>query len=136
MSVTGFDHYNLRASRAVMEELLDFYINVVGLRPGYRPPFDTYGHWLYIGSQAILHLSEALPPEVRPAHVANTFDHLALACTDLSGARARLHAHNVPCTSGRVPVTGQEQLFFSDPAGNGVELILVGNEASPTAGAR
>jgi hypothetical protein len=31
MSVAGFNHYNLRAARPVLDTLRDFYVNVVGL---------------------------------------------------------------------------------------------------------
>lgn len=122
MPVTGISHYNLRAGRVVLDALRDFYVNVVGLDAGYRPPFSSYGYWLYAGSQAVLHLSEASPGEARAAHVTNTFDHVAFACEDIPAARARLEKFNVRYRSDDVPLTRQHQLFFSDPAGNGVEL--------------
>ncbi len=49
MTVRGFDHYNLRADRAVLDELRDFYRDVVGLAVGDRPPFRRFGYWLYSG---------------------------------------------------------------------------------------
>jgi catechol-2,3-dioxygenase len=122
MTVTGFNHYNLRADRATLDALRDFYVDVVGLQPGYRPPFGSYGHWLYVGSQAVLHLSEARPEEKRDATATNTFDHVAFSCTDLQATIARLQQFNIRFASDDVPTTGQHQLFFSDPAGNGVEL--------------
>lgn len=57
MSVIGLDHYNLRAPRPLLDTLRDFYIDVVGLRLGARPPFRSHGYWLYAGAQAVLHLS-------------------------------------------------------------------------------
>jgi catechol-2,3-dioxygenase len=94
MTVTGFSHYNLRADRPTLDTLRDFYVDVVGLQPGYRPPFRSYGHWLYVGSQAVLHLSEAGPDEQRDITATNTFDHVAFSCTDLQATIARLqHFH-------------------------------------------
>jgi catechol-2,3-dioxygenase len=122
MTVTGFNHYNLRADRTTLDALRDFYVDVVGLQPGYRPPFASYGHWLYAGSQAVLHLSEARPEEKRDVMATNTFDHVAFSCTDLQATIARLQQFNIRFASDDVPTTGQHQLFFSDPAGNGVEL--------------
>ncbi|TKC87966.1 diguanylate cyclase [Trinickia terrae] len=122
MSIQGFSHYNLRAARDVLDALKDFYIDVVGLELGHRPPFQHYGFWLYAGEQAVLHLSEAGPGEHRPANVANTFDHVAFSCTGVAEHEARLRAFDIPYTTGEVPATGQHQIFFADPAGNGVEL--------------
>ena len=122
MSVLGFSHYNLRASRAVLDTLRSFYIEVVGLQPGTRPPFQNFGYWLYIGDEAVLHLSEADADEVRPPNVTNTFDHVAFTCRDLRGFEAHLTELKIPYRQDDVPLTGQRQLFFKDPAGNGVEL--------------
>src|SRR3954470_9328416 len=65
MPVLGLNHYNLRAPRELMETLRAFYVEVVGLEPGPRPPFDSPGHWLYAGGRPILHLSLAAPAEGR-----------------------------------------------------------------------
>jgi catechol-2,3-dioxygenase len=127
MPVTGLHHYNLRASRPILDGLCDFYINVIGLRLGTRPPFKSFGYWLSIGEQAVLHLSEAAQGEVRPVNVVNTFDHVALSCTGLSSFEARLRKFNVSYTSNQVPLTRQHQLFFFDPVGNGVELNFAEN---------
>lgn len=128
MPLLGFSHYNLRASRAMLDTLRDFYVEVVGMQSGYRPPFQSFGYWLYIGEQAVLHLSEARPDETRPAHAVNTFDHVALSCSNLAAFEERLHQFEVHYTRDHVPLTGQEQLFFSDPAGNGVELNFARSE--------
>ena len=122
MTVIGLNHYNLRADRATLDTLRDFYVNVVGLELGYRPPFQSNGYWLYAGTQAILHLSEARPGEVRPAHVVNTFDHMAFSCADAVDMERRLTDAKIRYSHTYVPLTRQLQLFFTDPAGNGVEL--------------
>ncbi|WP_321806505.1 VOC family protein [Burkholderia sp. BCC1993] len=122
MSVIGLDHYNLRADRATLDTLRDFYVNVVGLEPGYRPPFQSSGYWLYAGAQALLHLSEARPGEVRPTNVVNTFDHMAFSCANADDMERRLADAQVRYARRYVPITSQLQIFFTDPAGNGVEL--------------
>lgn len=128
MPVTGFSHYNLRADRAMLDVLRDFYVDVVGLRSGERPPFRSFGYWLYIGEQAVLHLSEAGSLERRTAHVTGTFDHVAFECVDMAAFEARLRARAIDFRRGHVPVLDQWQLFFVDPAGNGVELNFAGPE--------
>lgn len=122
MTVQGFSHYNLRAPRPLLDELRDFYVGVVGLEAGPRPPLRSFGYWLYAGGEAVLHLSEAAPEESRRATGDTTFDHAAFRCTDRLGCERRLTAHGIAFERSEVPQTGQRQLFFTDPAGNGVEL--------------
>ena len=64
MPVHAFDHYNLRAPRALLDELCAFYRDVVGLTVGERPPFRRFGYWLYAGVRPVLHLGEADPQDV------------------------------------------------------------------------
>ena len=124
MAVLGFSHYNLRAPRPMLDRLRDFYVEVVGLQAGPRPPFLSFGYWLYAGGEPVLHLSESGAAE--PARDApggtTTFDHAAFRCSDLAGTEARLAAAGIAFEHAEVPTTGIVQLFFSDPAGNGVEL--------------
>jgi catechol-2,3-dioxygenase len=122
MPVTGLAHYNLRASRQTIDVLRDFYVSVVGLQPGYRPPFKSFGYWLYAGKQDLLHLTEAQAGENRPTGIVNTFDHVAFSCTNFLEFETRLSELDISYTSAHVPLTGERQLFFRDPAGNGVEL--------------
>ena len=122
--ITGFNHYNLVADRQLLDELREFYTTVVGLAPGPRPPFKRFGYWLYVGQHDVLHLTEALPGEERRGNASSTFDHVAFTATDFSAATAILKAHGIRHHSDEVPLTGQRQIFFSDPAGNGVELIF------------
>jgi catechol-2,3-dioxygenase len=122
MSVRAFDHYNLRAARPVLDELRDFYCDVVGLRVGERPPFRRFGYWLYAGDTPVLHLSEADPGEQRSGTAVNTFAHAAFNCTGRAEVERRLKSLGIPYRTAQVPLLGLDQIFFHDPAGNGVEL--------------
>jgi catechol-2,3-dioxygenase len=122
MPVSGFDHYNLRAARPVLEELRDFYCDVVGLRVGERPPLRRFGYWLYAGDTAVLHLSEADDAEARSRTAVTTFAHAAFNCTGRAELEQRLKARGIPYRTAQVPLLNIAQLFFHDPAGNGVEL--------------
>lgn len=122
MPVEGLNHYNLRGSPEVIEDLRDFYIEIVGLRLGERPPLRSFGYWLYAKDQAVLHLSLSAEGEFRPTKITSTFDHVAFSCTDMALYEALLQERGIPFTSRLVPGTGARQIFFHDPAGNGVEL--------------
>jgi catechol-2,3-dioxygenase len=122
MPIIALNHYNLRAPRQLLDELRTFYCDVVGLKEGARPPFRFFGYWLYAGENPILHLSEARPEENRAGGVVNTFDHVAFTCTGRGEIEATLARRGVAYQRSEVPLTQQVQLFFKDPAGNGVEL--------------
>src|SRR5688572_4932370 len=96
MPVAAFDHYNLRAARPVLDELRDFYRDVVGLTVGERPPFRRFGYWLYAGDRAVLHLSEADGSEVRSLAAVTTFSHAAFNCTGRAEFERRLQALRIP----------------------------------------
>lgn len=122
MTALGFSHYNLRAPRALLDELRDFYSDVVGLTVGQRPPFRSFGYWLYAGGHAVLHLSEAGPDELRPTRPSGTFDHAAFRCSGRAAYESALALRGIRYRVAHVPATQQVQLFLTDPAGNGVEL--------------
>lgn len=122
MGVEAFDHYNLRAARPVLEELRAFYCEVVGLTVGERPPFRRFGYWLYAGERAVLHLSEADDTETRSRTAVTTFAHAAFNCTGRAEFERRLRERGIAFRTAQVPQLGLDQLFFHDPAGNGVEL--------------
>jgi catechol-2,3-dioxygenase len=128
MPVAAFDHYNLRADRAVLDELRDFYCEVVGLTVGERPPFRRPGYWLYAGGKPVLHLSEADHGEQRSRAAVNTFAHAAFNCTGRAEIEARLMRLGIPYRTAEVPLLELAQLFFHDPAGNGVELQFAASE--------
>jgi glyoxylase I family protein len=122
LPVLGFNHYNLRSDRDMMEQLKAFYVEVVGLQLGSRPQLTSFGYWLYAGQKDVLHLSEARPEEARQIKVATTFDHVAFTATDYTGTVARLDQLGVKYRLREISDAGQRQIFFSDPAGNGIEL--------------
>lgn len=130
MGTIGFGHVNMRAPRALLEQLYGFYTSVVGLTPGERPPFARHGYWLYAGGQDILHLLEASPDEQRATHVTTTIDHIAFRCQDHEHYQARLEQLGIPFRVTRVPLTGQLQLVIKDPAGVIVELNFPAPDAN------
>ena len=129
MAATGFNHYNLRAPRELLDQLKAFYCDVLGLKEGARPAFRSFGYWLYAGVHDVLHLSETSPGEVRATQVLTTFDHVAFTCEDAAGMEAKLDQLGIAYDGRFVALTGIKQVFFRDPAGNGVELNFVADIA-------
>jgi catechol 2,3-dioxygenase-like lactoylglutathione lyase family enzyme len=122
--ITGLNHINLRAQRALLDTLRDFYCDVLGLKEGARPDFNFNGYWLYAGSQAVLHLSLQADDEAPrlPSQERGVLDHTAFYATDPEGTATLLRAHGVEFRESRSTRTWQHQFFFPDPAGNLIEL--------------
>ena len=120
--ILGFDHYNLRADRDTMELLKVFYRDVVGLTLGERPPLKSFGYWLYAGGKDVLHLSEVREGETALHDIKTTFDHVAFRAKDLQRSVQHLEALGIEFSQIEISTTHTVQVFFKDPAGNGVEL--------------
>ena len=120
MTIQAIHHVNVRARAADVAILKQFYCDVVGLQPGWRPPFGSKGHWLYALDQPVLHLVEA--DEDRGGLC--SIDHISFRCSDLAPVIARLRERHIDYRITEVPVLGDTQLFFRDPLGLGVELTV------------
>jgi catechol-2,3-dioxygenase len=125
--VRGLGHINIRAPAALIWELRQFYIDIVGLRDGPRPTFrpGSNGHWLYAGDVDVVHLSVA-PESVSSEAPRSTgwLGHVAFACSDLDAALQVLDENFVQYELVEVTSLNQVQIFLTDPAGIGVELTF------------
>ena len=112
-----------------LDETRAFYVDVLGLSEGPRPPLGFPGAWLYACGRPVLHIvaGRALPEEPR-----GVLDHMAFSATSLADVTRRLAAANVPYDLRRQPASGVWQLFFFDPNGARVELDFHPSEPAPS----
>ena len=122
--ICGINHYNLRAAPEIIEKLKNFYIEIVGLKLGHRPPFKNGGYWLYANDKDVLHLSFSKNDITNELHVFSTFDHMAFTAENEMDHISVLKENNIDFITREVPEIGTRQIFFKDPAGNGIELIF------------
>jgi len=122
--ICGINHYNLRAAPEIIEKLKNFYIEIVGLKLGHRPPFKNGGYWLYANDKDVLHLSFSKNDITNELHVSSTFDHMAFTAENEMDHIKVLKKNNIDFITREVPEIGTRQIFFKDPAGNGIELIF------------
>lgn len=126
MVIRRLDHFNiaprdLAASRR-------FYVEVIGLVDGYRPPFDSSGAWLYCGDQAVLHL---LCSDQRRDGPTGRLDHIAFLGRGFGETVARLRALGQTFEYRPAPRAGLHQLFIKDPDGVEVEIGFPWEESVP-----
>ncbi len=123
MGLNALNHYTIRP--ADLERTRDFYVDVLGLEVGYRPPLAFPGYWLYCGGQPTVHLigprAEDGHPAPREPGPTGLLDHIAFSCTGLAQMRARLARRGIRHEERVIPRDRQTQVFLYDPDGVAVE---------------
>jgi catechol 2,3-dioxygenase-like lactoylglutathione lyase family enzyme len=114
MALQAFDHVNIRTAR--LAELKRFYLEVLGLSEGKRPPFKFPGAWIYCGGQAVVHLVGVSEPTEKGDH--GQLTHFAFRASGMGEFLAQLRAHGVAYQIGQLPEFGTRQVNFRDPDGN------------------
>ena len=111
MPLGGLQHFTIEPQD--LERSKTFYVDVLGLEVGHRPPLDFPGYWLYSGGTATVHLMGTRKPRegivVRGTEKkyddTGRFDHIAFAATDVDGVRKRLQANKVKFREQIMPRT-------------------------------
>ncbi len=119
--ITGLNHANI--STAKLQETIDFFVGVVGLKIGPRPDFPFAGAWLYAGTQAVIHLVE----RPQPRDPEGALDHISFTAPDFDDALARLDQLGIPYRWSHIPSGFGRQCFVKDP--NGITIELTGPPA-------
>ena len=125
MAIQGMNHFNVLTDD--VDATRRFYVGIIGLTDGDRPPLDFPGAWLYAGGQPILHVSSAKLPQDR----AGVIDHMAFSATDLKGTVAKLKQEGIKFSLRQQVGTRIWQIFCHDPMGAKVELDFDSSEAAP-----
>jgi catechol 2,3-dioxygenase-like lactoylglutathione lyase family enzyme len=117
------DHVNIRTAN--LAALRRFYVEVLGLKDGPRPPFSFGGAWLYCGEQAAVHLVEvgAMPP-AREQRI----EHFAFRAKGLADFLAELRRLKIAYQISLVPGSGRRQVNVLDPDGNHIEVQFEASE--------
>jgi catechol 2,3-dioxygenase-like lactoylglutathione lyase family enzyme len=126
MPVTEMNHFTVLTDD--LDRTRAFYVDLLGLREGPRPPLGFPGAWLYAGERPVLHViaGRALPPERR-----GVLDHMAFSAKGLTELVARLDEKGFEYDLRRQPESQIWQLFVTDPNGARVELDFEAGESGP-----
>ena len=119
--ILSINHIQLVAEKDLVIKLRDFYCNVVGLSEGFRPAFERFGFWLYIGDKDVLHLITPKEGDDRSPQK-SSFDHVAFKTARYPDVLKRLKSLTIPLEEKPIPGMTAHQIFLKDPAGNRVEL--------------
>jgi catechol 2,3-dioxygenase-like lactoylglutathione lyase family enzyme len=139
--IKQLDHCNIRTFK--IDETVQFYCELLGLRDGMFPGPRGMGAWLYdTTDRPVLHLiaidpgnpDEALdrirerldglgaPLEADRLTGGGAIDHIAFECADYDDQVERIRGRGLPFRESHVPSIALRQIFVNDPNGVTVEL--------------
>ncbi len=136
MPLENLNHFLVAADD--LEATRKFYVDVLGLEEGFRPPFDFAGHWIYLGDRAVVHLADHRDYLDKVDHVRDgsadaatgPIDHIAFEATGLQDMVETLAKHGVPARHRKVPDVNLHQVFVHDPNGVLIELNYPADEGA------
>ena len=128
MAISDMNHFTVLTHDLVATR--QFYIDILGLKEGYRPDLGFPGAWLYIGERAVLHVIAGRPVPDPPGGV---LDHMAFSANNLPATVTTLRARNIEYVLRKQNDSGVWQLFCYDPSGARVELDFPASEPAPAA---
>lgn len=148
MPIGKLDHYSIRTTD--IEASRRFYTEIMGFQPGFRPPFNFPGLWMYNGSQypettGLVHIIgiDLNDPQGLKDYLGDrdldtlsgtgTVDHMAFTATGLAEMQLRLKEHGLAFRERTVPSLNLHQIFFEDPSGVTIELNYPAAEVQQTA---
>ena len=110
----------------------DFYVDVLGMQPGFRPQLGFPGHWVYLGDTPVIHIAEwptytahsnakGVDVSTRSAGT-GPVDHIAFAGQDYEGMLQRIRAAGARVRENDNPGNVVRQLFLFDPNGVKIEI--------------
>lgn len=121
------DHFTIVTDQ--LEATRAFYVDLLGMRKGPRPPFPVPGLWLYVQDRPVLHVVEV---NQMPMPRRGALDHMAYWAEGLTDTIASLRSHSVNLRLIRSPGAIRTwQLFFNDPNGIEIELDFSETETPP-----
>lgn len=143
MAINKLAHFSVRTTD--IEASRKFYVEVLGFRVGFRPPFQFPGLWLYQGEDesdyGVVHLvgiDLSNPSGLRDylgdkaedgLQGSAAVDHLAFMASGWAGMRDRMQGAGLAFRERTVPSLGLHQVFVEDPSGITIELNYPAGEA-------
>lgn len=111
------DHVNLFTPD--LARLTDWYVDVLGMTVGERPPFPFQGVWLYVGGLPVVHATLVEKPR---QNLEPSIEHFALTAQGITNFLDHLDARSEAYRIGTVPEFGIIQVNIHDPDGNHIHI--------------
>jgi lactoylglutathione lyase len=124
-----------------LKNMSQFLTQTVGLKEGFRPPFNFPGAWLYVDDKPLIHLVEINSYEKdqsnylgKQSSVAEigmgAVDHIAFSGGNYPQLIERLKQQHIEYFERTVPLMGEHQVFAEGPDGLRLEMLFKADEIS------
>ncbi len=123
MQLGTLDHVNVRTAKVAT--MRAWYVRVLGMVDGDRPPFPFPGAWLYAGTNPVVHL---VGVGDEPANTDPKLEHFAFSATGLTSFREKLDRLGEAYEVRVVPGLGIVQFNVWDPDGNHIHIDFLPSE--------
>ena len=124
MEIQLLEHVNVQTTE--LEKLEEWYIRILGMEKGYRPPFDVKGSWLYAAGVPMIHLVDARDSSMEKNP---RMEHFCMRACGLESFLSRLKENHIPYKTLRVPELRVLQVYISDPDDNHMHIDFQPEEA-------
>ena len=111
----GLDHVNVTAPEELIDDVLDWYANCLGLDPMDKPDgTGEAGGWFRVGEQEV-HVSVDPHNPLHDAHFALVVDDYRSVVDVLREGKCHIEQ--------ATPISGRHRFYTRDPAGNRIEIV-------------
>ncbi|WP_299637812.1 VOC family protein [uncultured Ruegeria sp.] len=120
MRIERLDHMNIVTTK--LSDMVTWYEEVLGLKPGASPDFPLSGAWLHAGDHAVVHLvGHEGTPNVG-SEVKLKLEHFRLSATGLSAFEENLISSRIQYRKTNVPGARMIQIQVAVPDGNHIHI--------------
>ncbi|MFK7997021.1 MAG: VOC family protein [Granulosicoccus sp.] len=126
MHIKKLDHITIQTTQ--MDSMVDWYTEVLGLRNGDRPKFESPGAWLYAGDTVVVHLVEISGKPAVGSEQTLKLEHFAFTADGAREFEKRLK--DLKQDYRRVAPKALDTVLFNiwDPDGNHIHVDFPADE--------
>ncbi|CAB5506126.1 hypothetical protein [uncultured Gammaproteobacteria bacterium] len=125
-----FNHIGLRCKN--IDTIATFFIEIIGLMKGFRPPFTFSGYWLYLPQNkhnAIIHIFAEEANfngfSSKTNNNNNLLDHIAFSRNDYSDFIQHITNLKISFNENFVPDSNTQQVFVKGPENLIIEIDFI-----------
>lgn len=126
MQIGKLDHVNIRTT--ILEEMIDWYTLVLGMKQGKRPDFPFPGAWLYTGESPAVHLIGIEEDNSVGSESKLKLEHFAFKATGAASFEEKLNQLNEPFRRSDQKAIALIQYNVWDPDGNHIHIDFSADE--------
>lgn len=120
MYIKKLDHITIQTVQ--LKVMIDWYTEVLGLKTGPRPNFDSVGAWLYAGQSVVVHLAEISGEPAVGSEQILKLEHFAFSAYGAAEFESRLKSLRQHYKSVLPKATNTVLFNIWDPDGNHIHV--------------